>query len=476
MREITILTILIALALPGGARAEKPAETCTCATALDRAVADVETDYAGYLIKVDADRREAYDRFKAILKADAAGAGPDRCKEVLDTYAAFFQDHHLFVLRGGDSAGGLGGKTARAWTEAEARAEIDRHRERLDPMEGLWYSREGRYAVLHEPGSPAGTFVAVRLDAGGKPSNDLAAVFRRDARGQYRISTRDGKGRWQTGNAALHRGGALLVAGIQAWGRVYPPVEPAVKDARLDPVDPQAPFFERLDAGTLYLSLPSFLGEYRKPLNDIVAARGEEITKARGLVIDLRGNGGGDAIYYGLADYLLTGPIEISEGGAIMASERNLQFVQKLRESAGEYGKIFDPAIQRMRENPGKLVPYTDSWSEGPAAVTPGPTRVIVLTDRGVGSAAEAMVLQMRQSPRVTIVGENTRGNIDYPTVIVGTVGCGDYAYQLGVPLHARTRDLPAGGIDSSGIVPDVPVPDSLADPLAFALRLIITP
>ncbi len=104
----TIVTLLaVALMLPGGARATeapqagKTAESCTCAVALDQVVAGIETNYAGFLLKVDADRREAYDRFKAILKADAAGAGPDRCKEVLETYTAFFQDHHVFVLHSG---------------------------------------------------------------------------------------------------------------------------------------------------------------------------------------------------------------------------------------------------------------------------------------------------------------------------------------------------------------------------------------
>jgi C-terminal processing protease CtpA/Prc len=98
---------------------------------------------------------------------------------------------------------------------------------------------------------------------------------------------------------------------------------------------------------------------------------------------------------------------------------------------------------------------------------------VAVLTDRGVGSAAEALVLQLRQSPRVIVVGENTKGNIDYPSVYLSSVGCGDQAYQLGVPLYAGSRDLPVGGFDGSGIAPDVPVADSLTDPLAFAVRLL---
>jgi C-terminal processing protease CtpA/Prc len=247
-------------------------------------------------------------------------------------------------------------------------------------------------------------------------------------------------------------------------------------EARLDPADPQAPLFARLDANTLYLSLPSFLGDYRQPLADILEAKGAEIGKAHGLIIDLRGNVGGDAIYFGLAPYLFIGPFQYYEDNLILASPRNLRTLEQIREPLGENGAIFDPAIRRMRENPGKLVPYLDGAMETPPELSPGPRRVVLLVDRGVGSSGEAMILLARQSPRVIVVGENTRGNIDYQQVSLQKVGCGDHAYDLGTPLYTRTRNLPAGGLDVIGITPDVPVPDHLADPLAFAVRLLALP
>lgn len=474
MRETILAAVVLICA--GQARvveppAPKPEPACTCAAAFDRVVEGVETDYAGYQLKVDVKRREAYEGFKSILKTDAAGAGADRCKEVLDTYVAFFQDFHVFVLRAGN-AGRPGGQAARSWTEREARAEIDRNRERLDPIEGLWYAKDGRYAVLHETGSAPGTFVAVRLATGETPGRDVGAVFRRTGQGSYQVSFRDVQGRWQNSMAALHRGGSLLVFGVYAWGRLDS-LDPMNKPARLDPVDPEAPLFARLDEKTLYLSLPSFLGDYRQKLDEIIATQGAEIAKSRGLIIDLRGNGGGDAIYFGLAPYLFTGPVQVWEDNAILASPRNLRYMEQFRAPLGDQGKIFDPAIQRMRENPGKLVPYLDGTMEEAPPPTPGPRRVVILTDKGVGSAAEGMILLARQSPRVILVGENTRGNIDYRQVTMDTIGCGDHAYLLGTPLYNRTRRLPEGELDVIGITPDVPVPDHLADPLAFAVRLL---
>lgn len=51
--------------------------------------------------------------------------------------------------------------------------------------------------------------------------------------------------------------------------------------------------------------------------------------------------------------------------------------------------------------------------------------------------------------------------------------GCGDQTYLAGTPLYTRNRSLPAGALDAVGITPDVPVPDGLADPLAFTVRLL---
>jgi len=73
--------------------------------------------------------------------------------------------------------------------------------------------------------------------------------------------------------------------------------------------------------------------------------------------------------------------------------------MEQFRAPLGDQGKIFDTAIQRMRENPGKLVPYLDSTTEEAPPPAPGPRRVVILTDKGVGSAAEGMILLARQSP-----------------------------------------------------------------------------
>jgi hypothetical protein len=291
---IMALSVVVLPMVSGPAQAAEPPAgapeaDCSCAAAFERVAERTETGYVAFSIKVDAERREAYDRFKTILRKDAAGAGVERCLEVLKTYVQFFQDHHLFVF---SKVNPPKRTAARSWTEAEARAEID--------------------------------------------------------------------------------------------------------------------------------------------------------------------------------------PFQYREDNLILASLDNLQWLEEARKGMSDAdGAAFDPALRRMRENPGKLVPYMEAASYTPPVLSPGPRRVVLLTDRGVGSAAEAMILDARESPRVTVVGENTRGNIDYQNAFASWLGCGDHAYALGVPRFTRTRQLSLGGLDVIGITPDIPVSVQRVDPLAFALRLL---
>ena len=62
----TLATVLVLPALPGPVQAAEPSKAaCTCSAVLDGVISGVEADYAGFSHKVDAERREAYDRFKA---------------------------------------------------------------------------------------------------------------------------------------------------------------------------------------------------------------------------------------------------------------------------------------------------------------------------------------------------------------------------------------------------------------------------
>lgn len=482
---------------------------CSCATTFDAVRTATESNYAGYQLKLpDEASQAAYRRFAALLRADTHDAdSPAECRELLDAYLAFFADEHLFVATptpketapaSGASPAAPAAAVARAtgapeipnlaarWTPEKVEFRL-RRENNLDPIEGLWRDDDGQFAIVADDAVPAGEYIAFRFSyRHGTRPGEVIGFVRPNGDGTYAVQFKDDADVWQRTRGTLNNETGILTFANRGWQRTTEPstqtgrpslFEEPERKAEAMPAtdapsgDPLRPVLRDLGDGVLYLSMPSFAPRFREPLVAILAEHGETLASSKGLIVDVRGNAGGDAIYYPLADYLLDGPIVIHDENAILASEWNTQYMQSWRQRLGDNGAWLDPVIKRMQANPGEIVPYLDRRIEGPDIVHPGPERVVVLQDRGTGSAAEAFLLHMGQSGKVVTMGEPSKGNIDYQQVTMRTLGCGDYAVDFGYPLYLRTRDLPKDSLDDSGIAPDVRLAPALGDWIDYAER-----
>ncbi|HEX6928857.1 MAG TPA: S41 family peptidase [Gammaproteobacteria bacterium] len=491
-----MLSVMLAAGLAAGTG------SCGCAATFEDVTHAVEENYAGYVVKLpDDSSRAAYRKFRDLLKADAASAADvARCRELLDAYLAFFADDHLFVTNvsaapdGAPETATVAAAAAAAsapeipnlaarWTPEKVKFRL-RREGNLDPIEGLWRDDEGEFAIVYDEAIPRGEYVAFRFSYqyGTRPG-EIIAFIRPQGDGSYQVLYRENDG-WRRAPATLVRGTGVLTFANRGWQRTteasaqidvdnsfFAEEKKPEVERQLVAADPLAPHFESLGDGIYYLRLASFMPEYAEPLKAIIAKHGETLSKARGLIIDVRGNGGGDAIYYPLADWFLTGPITISQPNAILAAEWNIRYLEYLREASGKNGAWLDAPLERMRANRGRIVPFRDGFVEGPDNAQPGPENIVVLQDRGVGSAAEAFLLHARQSPKVVTMGESSKGNIDYQQVSMRTLGCGAFRVDFGWPLYMRTRTLPADSLDDSGIPPDVRLSPVHGDWLEYAER-----
>ena len=84
--------------------------------------------------------------------------------------------------------------------------------------------------------------------------------------------------------------------------------------------------------------------------------------------------------------------------------------------------------------------------------------RAAVVIDNKVGSSAEGLLLALdAYSDRVTIYGrDNSSGCLDYANVCFVKLNHCGYIFQM--PM-SRKCGLPEGGIDATGIAPDVRIP-----------------
>lgn len=249
----------------------------------------------------------------------------------------------------------------------------------------------------------------------------------------------------------------------------------AASEAPRAEADPRRPSVEPLDARTAYLRVPSFRPPYRAPLDSLLQTHRAGLLARPRLILDLRGNSGGlDATFSGLVSLLYTGPIRVT-GNDVLASPENAALFRAQMDAEGVSafmrGFLRD-VIARMEARPGELVPFSNGGTITRDTVHSLPSEVVVLVDRGVASSAEEFVLQARQSDKVTLMGENTSGTLDYSNVVPRPLPSRWPAIGrivLHVPTTRSHRVKEGSPVDVAGIAPDVRIPEGVGDWVAFA-------
>ena len=460
----------------------------SCADDLSLLERKMHLDYAGYAMELRGQRLRDFAAMKAAAQARADSTRGDACFFVLRDFVDWFDDPHLFLYERAaiDSAETRRRAAAverHSLSEREARAYFRNRGARLDPIEGIWYDRGLRVAIVPDPSRLPNGYVAVILagdTSGWQPGAVRARITRRDEN-KYDVAL-------STASYALvHRRGAIyrhvllrLSPGI--WGKEFP-VAPA-DSGTLDPVDPHRPVLYRRN-GTMVFAIPSHDG-FRGVIDSLVNANHDALARADRMIIDLRGNeGGGSQMTESLEPFLSLAaerPNPFPTDGAFMLSSDD-QIAYARRGFGAETTAFVRSLVERLRAHPGELVPLDDPQApkQPPRprdwVVASGPRAVGVLIDRGTVSASEVLVLTALRSPRATVFGEPTAGALDYQTASIVSISPREKRWYLGYGTITRTRELPRGGMRGRGIPPQVPLDLSkLADPVGYVDRALMRP
>jgi hypothetical protein len=458
----------------------------SCAADLALLERKMHLDYAGYTLELRGDRLRDFAAMKASLqqRADRA-AGDDQCYEVLRDFVDWFHDPHLFVYQNTavDSAETSRRAAAvehRTIDEIAVRAFYQRHLASLDPVEGIWYDRGLRVAILRDSARGPNDFVAVMLasDTTLWRSGDIRAHLERRGDGSYdvRLSERNFARVRRRGEIYRH---VLLRLSPGMWGKEYPIA--AADTGTLDPVDPHRPVLYRRN-GTPVFAIPSHDG-FRAVIDSMVGTNREALSHADRLIIDLRGNeGGGSGMTESLEPFISLKedkPNVFTITGALMWSSDD-QIAYARRAFGAETTAFVRSLVERLRAHPGELVPLHDpSVPEAAPAprdwvVSSGPRAVGVLIDRGTVSASEVLVLTALRSGRATVFGEATAGALDYQSASIVSLSPREKRWYLGYGTITRTRDLPRGGMRGHGIPPQVRLDlRRIADPVDYIDRAL---
>ncbi|HVT40787.1 MAG TPA: S41 family peptidase [Gemmatimonadaceae bacterium] len=451
----------------------------TCSNDLRLLRARIEQNYAGYRLEVKGAKQQRFEKEYSLLSARAARAEGTECYFVLKRLIAWFDDPHLFLFE--TSRLDTAETTRRARTvammaidESMARAYFASHSRDLDPVEGIWYDGPLRFAVVPDPISAKGSFVAVLLNGDStiwRPGA-IRARFVRRAAGRYDVEL------WERNFALHHRDAAIykhvllrLSPGI--WGKEFSIAR--ADSGLLDPADAHRPTLIARN-GIVIVSIPSHDGPNKGVLDSLIQLPLRDLRNAEYLIVDLRGNeGGGSGMSESLMPYIASEhqrPGLLEQSNAVILSSDD-QIAYARRAFGSDTSRFVRSLLQRMRAHPGSFVPLSDPGDapEPPAkdSVIVGPRRVGVLIDGGTVSASEVLVLRALRSERVIVFGEPTAGALDYQSTNIVAFSPNERRWFLGYPTITRNIELPTGGMRGRGIAPTVRLDLSrLRDPLEY--------
>lgn len=227
--------------------------------------------------------------------------------------------------------------------------------------------------------------------------------------------------------------------------------------ARMERYAPQFTFC-RVDDATYLIRLPSCDPDEVSPhavqtAVDAFLASGCEL-----LVVDIRGNrGGNDSTYEPLLRLLYDRPGEL-DNMEYRVSELSVAHLKEF--SDGSPGSL--ARIARMEKAPAGtfLGSGKPTYRIRYDSISPLPRRAALLIDANVASSAEQLTLEVRAcSSRTTVYGQdNTLGCLDYSNCEI-LYFPGDTARWMTIPVTRSLRVAAGRGIDAEGIAPDVRIP-----------------
>lgn len=461
-------------------------DSCRCVSEFNDLTKKTEEVYIAYhqKIKDDPDEKTKYEKFKKKLQNLASKASLTNCIDLMQRYTEYFNDGHFFVIENPEYDEGalMQFKTnikKLKITEQEAKEYFDKNKKNLDAIEGLWYSENQAYktAIVKNP-TNKNEFLAVVLESTNPdwPSGYIKASFTKTATG-YTSGYSAGNFTPARYKAAVYKSCILNIGASIYWGKSYP--DDIKEQEYMDKQNAGRPTITRIDADNILVSIPSFLVEYSY-MDSIVKAHREAIITTKNLIVDIRGNGGGNAIYFPLITLYYTHPYQDSMG-KVLSSSYTIKYFEKQasyqRKQPGDTGlNIYERVLKDMQAHPGKIVDgpvYPENSSEEISAL---PEKVCILTDRACASAAESFIIHSKGfSNRVTTFGNNTYGMIDYTSINMISLLCKKQNYLFGYPtstLHAR---IPKDGYNEAGIPPDVRIKEKEKNKIQFIVEWLKT-
>ncbi|HEY8917712.1 MAG TPA: S41 family peptidase, partial [Chitinophaga sp.] len=284
---LTQLALVFALLLMIPA-ANAQTETCNCLDNLNKTIQETEANYAGYPAKVNAGYKQLVSRLQA--KASAV-TEPKKCYYLIREYVRSFKDKHFII----------------SYTNTKDFDSVvtSYSQKPVLPIEGIWISPDSTTRIAIQR-STNGTFEAIKCESSIDSFPKGFVYFILTPKGdQYVVKKYDGF--VSTDFPAKQTGNLLRIWNHTVWGKVSPQQMTAAENEELSTWknNNNGLAFKKINAQVSYLKIPSFYNNDSK-IQQLIAASDSTIKNTKYLIVDLRGNGGGNTGWVYFLPYLIT--------------------------------------------------------------------------------------------------------------------------------------------------------------------------
>ena len=422
---------------------------CNCEEEFSTVKNHIELNYAGFKDKVTISNIKQYKDFTAQKEQVAAKAkNKSQCYFIINQWMSYFNDNHLYSVLNSNSIEKIDPKKLQTDFPIEKLSVSDKALEKLEKAQGI----AGIYSKKNE-----GFSIALVKDK--TPFRDYAAVIIHSTDSKFENGTVLAELKEKSVNEyfLLYNSAHML-----GFTTLKPKEGELISDFTkngIEVIDNGNYNFEAklLNENTLYFNIPSFSWEAKPMVDSLFEAQKENLSKSSNLIIDLRNNGGGsDDVYGVISPYLYTQPIK-GIGVDIWATPDNIKGWELVLEDPdipAESKEEIQKLVEKMKLQVNQNINIVEDVIVSSLTPLLFPKNVVILINEKCASTTEQFLLEARQSTKVTLMGQNTSGTLDYSNLRESNF-C-EMPYLLYAPT-TRSRRIDIGeGIDGIGIKPAI--------------------
>jgi len=445
---------------------------CKCSDVYQELIQKVEDNYIG-LAQMKGAKKSQYNHLKEEIASKVNGVKTKDCTKFLQGFLSFFNDGHLFVYeRPKYSEEEIATykeyiKRNKVSTKSILRT-LDFEKDMIENIEldgiiGKWTDGESEIAIIKDEGYYKAYILNSKKET--VEAGELKAIFKASKNGfEGNYYSYGYAPRYVEGN--IYKEKTLLVlTGAMYWGKIGSLSNREISMIHKDEVN--LPVIKKLDNENTLFSIPSFLADYQKFIK-VITDNIDLLKNTTNLIIDVRGNVGGNAIYFAFIDAYATQTLKGGQG-LVLASKETQKYFERLAKNSPE---TYQPIVDQIQGNMGKII---DGPKYPDKVFPPFESKiknVAILTDKGSMSAAESFVIHSKgSSNKVKTFGSPSGGVIDYTSINTLKINSGNQNIYFGYPTSTYHKQIPQNGFNKTGIMPDVLINENVKDKIEFIIN-----